>query len=767
MADEDLTASHWDDVYSDSPFTSRLPNILQSDEFAPPSFDDDDSPNQSRHEEHNDDEQHQNEDEDVEDNHNNTHLSHLDAHSGLYDYNSSPINPEVNTAGTNITSANSHYQTPENYNNNDNASTEATKSINNESKVKNQTLLSSLTKDIDDAPLNTSAFATVSKEPQHVNKNESLFNASDSQDSKFNLFSANSNDININEPKTVKKYSSAPIKMFKAPRVRRNKQHAATATNSANDSTETTAAATTAATTTLLSSRQANHADSSTSGAGIDSNPLGPLGESLKKNLTISENNNNADEDNDSKKPTPAEKLVQSADAPLYNIQKPISANHKKLTDNPALSAQIGEYFQKKEQDKYQKNLPKKPEPEGEVEPLEVNVGDPTKVGDLTSAHIVYTVRAASSTKLLNSDEVVVTRRYKDFRWLYHQLQANNQGFIIPPPPSKQAVGRFNEQFIESRRFALEKMLQKIASNAILQKDPDFLMFLQSSNFSAESKEREKITGSGASNATDDYESAGGSAGSGSSGGGFMSALGGAFSFSTKVTDNDEYFLDQKAYVEDLDMQLKAFYKNFELIVQQRNELSNVTDEFANALLALAEIETSKSSNVLLSSFAQTQHRIKELLERQSLQDLITLGSVLDEYIRILGSIRAIFSQRHKALAATTNADYELNKKQASLEKTIRNHRNQVDKIEAMKREVAAYEQKNLNLKVKYDNVSNTIKKELNKFEFEKIDDFRNSVETFLESLIESQKEAIELWETFYDRQKLDEVEEVSFDEAK
>lgn len=58
----------------------------------------------------------------------------------------------------------------------------------------------------------------------------------------------------------------------------------------------------------------------------------------------------------------------------------------------------------------------------------------------------------------------------------------------------------------------------------------------------------------------------------------------------------------------------------------------------------------------------------------------------------------------------------------------------------------------------KFNLISETIKSELERFEFEKIDDFRNSVEIFIESSIESQKEAIELWETFYERENLSEI---------
>ena len=57
-----------------------------------------------------------------------------------------------------------------------------------------------------------------------------------------------------------------------------------------------------------------------------------------------------------------------------------------------------------------------------------------------------------------------------------------------------------------------------------------------------------------------------------------------------------------------------------------------------------------------------------------------------------------------------------------------------------------------------FKEISETIKQELENFEYERIDDFRNSVEIFIESAIESQKEAIELYETFYERQNLGDV---------
>jgi sorting nexin-1/2 len=85
-----------------------------------------------------------------------------------------------------------------------------------------------------------------------------------------------------------------------------------------------------------------------------------------------------------------------------------------------------------------------------------------------------------------------VSRRFRDFLWLYNQLHQNNPGLIIPPPPEKQAVGRFNADFVESRRQALERMLNKIAAHPILQRDMDLKLFLESEAFNVDVKHRER-----------------------------------------------------------------------------------------------------------------------------------------------------------------------------------------------------------------------------------------------------------------------------------
>jgi sorting nexin-1/2 len=60
----------------------------------------------------------------------------------------------------------------------------------------------------------------------------------------------------------------------------------------------------------------------------------------------------------------------------------------------------------------------------------------------------------------------------------------NNPGVVVPPAPEKNTFGRFDDSFVQQRRLALEKCIQKTANHPILGKDPDLKMFLESDSFS-------------------------------------------------------------------------------------------------------------------------------------------------------------------------------------------------------------------------------------------------------------------------------------------
>ncbi|CUS24810.1 LAQU0S20e00386g1_1 [Lachancea quebecensis] len=441
--------------------------------------------------------------------------------------------------------------------------------------------------------------------------------------------------------------------------------------------------------------------------------------------------------------------ILREVDAPLFKV-----ASHKNQSLTPSIKkvANAGE-------DETQDESEDKPLDQELANNYAIEVLDPLKVGDLTSAHVEYTI--FTKDKNQSQSEFKVQRRYRDFRWLYRQLQNNHWGKIIPPPPEKQTMGRFENDFIENRRLQMERMLTKIVQDEDLRDDADFKMFLQSNNFSQDSKVREHLTGSNASGDSNDIseihiseiellgqEDAANvmkSGGLDESHKGFMNI---SFASAPKYNEPDSFFVEQRQATELLEEQLRQLCKSLEIVDVQRNDLASVTEEFAQTIKALEELEVSKKGSELLANFADVHLRIKESLQRSTLQETLTLGITIGDYLRSLSSIRAVFNQRSKLGYYLVIAENDLAKKQSQLEKN--STKGPSDKVETLSKEVTVLQARHSKIRQKWQVVGDIIRKELQRHERDKMIDFRNSIEIFLESSIETQKECIELWETFY-----------------
>lgn len=57
-----------------------------------------------------------------------------------------------------------------------------------------------------------------------------------------------------------------------------------------------------------------------------------------------------------------------------------------------------------------------------------------------------------------------VSRRYKNFDWLQQRLSEKYCSIIIPPLPSKQISGRFEDKFLEKRMVRLQGKITSILS---------------------------------------------------------------------------------------------------------------------------------------------------------------------------------------------------------------------------------------------------------------------------------------------------------------
>lgn len=212
-----------------------------------------------------------------------------------------------------------------------------------------------------------------------------------------------------------------------------------------------------------------------------------------------------------------------------------------------------------------------------------------------------------------------------------------------------------------------------------------------------------------------------------------------------------------------------------DVVVTQRKGIAEAAGDFSASLHALSTVELSLTLSGPLEGLSDLQIRIKELYDRQAQQDVLTLGITIDEYIRLIGSIKTAFGSRQKAYHSWHTAEQELQKRKSTQEKLLRQGKTQQDRLTQMHADVADAERKVHQQRLQFEDMGRLMRGELDRFEREKVEDFKSAVETFLESAVEGQKEVcilfhsgilyhnmlgkikkyannnqlIELWETF------------------
>ncbi|KAH8108328.1 Vps5 C terminal like-domain-containing protein [Phellopilus nigrolimitatus] len=358
-------------------------------------------------------------------------------------------------------------------------------------------------------------------------------------------------------------------------------------------------------------------------------------------------------------------------------------------------------------------------------------VDDPQKVGDSIRPYVLYTVHTKTSSPLFNKPSFSVLRRYSDFLWLYETLSMNNPGVIVPPVPEKKSsFGRFDNQFVNQRRLALEKCIVKIANHPVLSKDLDLKLFLESDSFALDIKHRK----------TEIAQERGG----------LMTSIGQTLA-GPRFYEVDDWFDKKKLYLDSLESQLKGLVKSIETVSRQRAELANATGEFAIAIGELSGSDLSKQLSHSLNAMSDVGKKAQDLQHMQAQEDTIAFMSTAEEYARIINSVRMAFASRVRCHALWQNAEGELRRVKQVHEKARSQGRIPQDRVGHSLVQIADAERKVLGAKQDFERCGKLVKSELARFEEERILDFKNSLEGFLEGMIQRQKELIASWENYQD----------------
>jgi len=190
-----------------------------------------------------------------------------------------------------------------------------------------------------------------------------------------------------------------------------------------------------------------------------------------------------------------------------------------------------------------------------------------------------------------------------------------------------------------------------------------------------------------------------------------------------------------------LENQLKALQKAMDTMVHQRKAMAEAAGDFSASLHALSTVELSPNLSGPLEALSDLQVTIRDVYDRQAQQDVLTFGIIIEEYIRLIGSVKQAFNQRQKAFYSWHTAESDLQKRKATQDKLLRQGKSQQDRLNHVSAEVADSERKVHQARLLFEDMGRLMRAELDRFEREKVEDFKNGVETFLESAVEAQKE--------------------------
>ncbi|XP_041964685.1 sorting nexin-1a isoform X2 [Alosa sapidissima] len=370
---------------------------------------------------------------------------------------------------------------------------------------------------------------------------------------------------------------------------------------------------------------------------------------------------------------------------------------------------------------------------------LNVSVTNPEKVGDGINAYLAYRVSTQTTLPMFKSKTFVVRRRFSDFLGLYEKLseKLSQNGYIVPPPPEKSILGMTklkvgkedpsSAEFVEKRRAALERFLQRVLCHPSLLQDPDVREFL----------EKEELPRAVNTQAF--------------SGAGFLKIINRATDAVTKMTikmnESDIWFEEKLQEVEGEDQQLRKLHVLVDSLANHRKDLSAHTAMFAKSIGMLGSSEDNTALSRALCQLAEVEDKIEQLHQEQAGNDFFIFAELLADYIRLLGAVRGCFDQRIKMWQRWQDAQNTLQKKREAEAKLL--WANKPEKLQLAKDEITEWEARVTQYERDFERISVTVRKEVIWFEKEKAKDFKKQMLKYLQVLLHSQEQLTKYWESF------------------
>uniref|UniRef100_A0A4W3IMZ3 Sorting nexin-2 n=1 Tax=Callorhinchus milii TaxID=7868 RepID=A0A4W3IMZ3_CALMI len=351
-------------------------------------------------------------------------------------------------------------------------------------------------------------------------------------------------------------------------------------------------------------------------------------------------------------------------------------------------------------------------EANGDTFDIHVSVSDPEKVGKFYM-HVLFSLITQTSSSMFSSREFTVKRRFSDFLGLHDKLSTKYMhiGYIVPPAPEKSIVGKKNYKIrilTSALTFLKRRYLQRTVKHPTLLQDPDLRQFLESNEL-PRAVNTQALSGAGILRMVNKAADA-------------------VNKMTIKMNESDAWFEEKQQQFENLDQQLRKLHTSVDLLVCHRKELSANTAAFAKSAAMLGNSEDHTALSRALSQLAEVEEKIDQLHQDQAYADFYLFAELLSDYVRLISSVKGVFDHRMKC--------WQKWEAEAKLQ-----FANKPDKMQQAKEEIREWEARVQQGERDFEQISKTIRKEIGRFEKERVKDFKTVIIKYLESLVQTQQQ--------------------------
>ncbi|BFG22918.1 hypothetical protein CerSpe_091920 [Prunus speciosa] len=421
---------------------------------------------------------------------------------------------------------------------------------------------------------------------------------------------------------------------------------------------------------------------------------------------------------------------------------------------------------------------PKQPsyqsDPPTRSEFLKIWVSDPEKELELTNSLVpggtsYYTYLITTRTNMPEyggpGSEFTVRRRFKDVVTLSDRLSESYRGFVIPIRPDKSVVESQVmqiEQFVEQRRAALSKYLNKLAVHPTLKKSEELRLFLvvrgklplaksvdmASRMLDGAVRLPRQLTGEAAA-VTDVNEAA-----QPAKGGRDLlrifrelrqSVVNDWGGVKPIVVEEDKEFMERKEKVAEFEQQLSNLSQQAESLVKAQQDIGETMGELGLAFVKLTKLETEgamfESQTIRatdmknVATAAVKASRLYRELNAQTVKHL----DKLHEYLGVILAVNSAFSDRSSALLTVQTLSSELvslqsriEKLEATASKIFGGDRSRMRKIEELKETLKVSEDAKSCAVREYERIKENNRSELERVDRERHEDFMGMLKGFV-----------------------------------